>query len=159
MMKVATIFGFFALTCVLVIGASQPSSAALSRLAFERADQSLLVKIKKNKKNDDDHDDDNHGANKNKKDDTGLSECTIQQPGGGGGCKGGFKQVCEKLKDGKKCCGCVPDKNSKATQSDNGTPDATPKCNILTGDYCNPKTTTPDATPKCNILTGDYCNP
>ena len=36
----------------------------------------------------------------------------------GGGCKGGFKYVCEKLKSGKKCCGCVADKNAKAGAGD-----------------------------------------
>ena len=64
---------------------------------------SPLISVKKNKKHDDD------GA--------GLSECTIQQPGGGGGCKAGFKRVCEKMKSGDKCCGCVPDKGTSAGQS------------------------------------------
>jgi hypothetical protein len=44
---------------------------------------------------------------------TGLSECTIQGENSGGGCKTGFNRVCETLKSGKKCCGCVPDKNAK----------------------------------------------
>ncbi len=44
-----------------------------------------------------------------------LTECTIQQPGGGGGCTVGLKRVCQKLKNGNKCCGCVPDKNAKAS--------------------------------------------
>jgi hypothetical protein len=61
----------------------------------------------------DDDDDDHHGKHsKDKKTGSGLSECTIQQPGSGGGCKNG-KWVCEKLKSGKKCCGCVSDPNSK----------------------------------------------
>jgi hypothetical protein len=62
-----------------------------------------------------DDEDDNHKHKKNAKD-TGdeLTECTIQQPGGGGGCTTGFKRVCQKLKSGKKCCGCVPDKNAQA---------------------------------------------
>jgi hypothetical protein len=55
-----------------------------------------------------------HGKDKDtKKDRPELTECTIQQPGGGGGCKTGFKRVCEKLKSGKKCCGCVPDKSAQ----------------------------------------------
>lgn len=55
-----------------------------------------------------------HGKGKDKKDDKPeLTECTIQQPGGGGGCKGGFKRVCEKMKSGKKCCGCVPDESAQ----------------------------------------------
>ena len=64
---------------------------------------SPLISVKKNKKHGDD------GA--------GLSECTIQQPGSGGGCKAGFKRVCEKMKSGDKCCGCVPDKGTSAGQS------------------------------------------
>jgi hypothetical protein len=73
----------------------------------------------KGKHNDDDNDqqgngdDHHHGKKKNNDDDTGLSECTIQGPNSGGGCKGGFKYVCEKLKNGKKCCGCVADKSAK----------------------------------------------
>jgi hypothetical protein len=62
-------------------------------------------------------DDDHHGKHSKGKGttgkDSGLGECTIQQPGSGGGCKTGFKRVCEKLKSGKKCCGCVPDPKSK----------------------------------------------
>lgn len=64
---------------------------------------SPLMSVKKKKKNEDDG--------------SGLSECTIQQPGGGGGCKSGFKRVCEKMKSGDKCCGCVPDKGTSAGQS------------------------------------------
>ncbi len=64
---------------------------------------SPLMSVKKKKKNEDD------GA--------GLTECTIQQPGSGGGCKAGFKRVCEKMKSGNKCCGCVPDKATSAGQS------------------------------------------
>ena len=52
------------------------------------------------------------GKDKDKnKDRPELTECTIQQPGSGGGCKTGLKWVCEKMKSGKKCCGCVPDKS------------------------------------------------
>ena len=76
---------------------------------------SPVLSVKKNKNDDDDDDDNDHHGNddhhnkkkKNTNDDTGLSECTIQGPSSGGGCKGGFKRVCEKLKSGKKCCGCV----------------------------------------------------
>jgi hypothetical protein len=62
-----------------------------------------------------DNDEDNH-KHKKKTKDTGdeLTECTIQQGPGGGGCVTGFKHVCEKLKNGKKCCGCVPDKSAQA---------------------------------------------
>lgn len=73
-------------------------------------------------RNDDDQqgNDDEHHHKKKKKnndDDTGLSECTIQGANSGGGCKGGLKYVCEKLKSGKKCCGCVVDKNAKPTNT------------------------------------------
>ena len=47
-----------------------------------------------------------------KKDKPELTECTIQGPNSGGGCKTGFKWVCEKMKSGKKCCGCVADKTA-----------------------------------------------
>jgi hypothetical protein len=78
-----------------------------------------------------------HHHNKNKDADA-LTECTIQQPGGGGGCKAGFKRVCQKLKNGDKCCGCVPDKDAKTTtpESDQGskgtttTTDTTSKSNL-----------------------------
>ena len=66
---------------------------------------------------DDDDDDDDHKSKKKtkgKQEESGLSNCTIQEPGGGGGCKTGFKRVCEKMKSGKKCCGCVPEKNAPA---------------------------------------------
>lgn len=56
---------------------------------------------------------DNKEKKKKKKDDAeALTECTIQQGSGGGGCGAGLKRVCEKLKSGKKCCGCVPDKSA-----------------------------------------------
>ena len=62
---------------------------------------SPVVSIKKHK----------NDNKKNNDGDAGLSECTIIQPGGGGGCKTGLKWVCEKMKSGNKCCGCVPDKS------------------------------------------------
>jgi hypothetical protein len=73
----------------------------------------------KHKDDDDDQqgdDDNHHKKKKNTDDETGLSECTIQGPNSGGGCKGGFKYVCEKMKSGKKCCGCVVDKNAKKAE-------------------------------------------
>ena len=102
--------------------------------------------------NDDDDDqngdNDDHHKKKNSDDSSGLETCTIQQPGGGGGCKSGFKRVCEKLKNGKKCCGCVPDKSAK----DNGKPKGDQ------GSTGTNTTTTPAGTPKCDVLWGDYCN-
>jgi hypothetical protein len=67
---------------------------------------------KKRKVKEGDHDDDDRGKGK-KGDDVEVTERTIQEPGGGGGCKAGFKRVCEKMKSGKKCCGCVPDKSAQ----------------------------------------------
>ena len=51
---------------------------------------------------------------KDKKEKPELSECTIQGPNSGGGCKTGFTRVCEKMKSGKQCCGCVADKTAPA---------------------------------------------
>jgi hypothetical protein len=83
----------------------------------KKVDGKLVGDCKKNGKkhrDDDDDDDDHHKKGKGKgkgKQDTGLSECTIQTPNSGGGCKTGFKRVCEKMKSGKQCCGCVADKS------------------------------------------------
>ncbi len=62
--------------------------------------------------------DDKKSKKKNHDKDSGLSECTIVGAGGGGGCKSGFDWKCEKLKSGKKCCGCVA---AKGTGPQNGT--------------------------------------
>lgn len=61
---------------------------------------------------------DNH--HKKNKDSAALTECTIQSSGSGGGCKGGFKRVCQKLKNGDKCCGCVADKNAEPAKTTGG---------------------------------------
>ena len=91
---------------------------------------------------------DHHNKNK---DSDALTQCTIESSGGGGGCVSGLKRVCQKLKNGDKCCGCVPDKNAKAsqpgkvtTESDQGSKDA--------------KTTTAPSTANTNqnVLWGDY---
>ena len=81
--------------------------------------QLVCGKSGKNKNSDKDNDDeaDEHeNSKKHKKhqdadtdSDEGLTQCSIQESSGGGGCVVGFKHVCEKLKNGKKCCGCVPD--------------------------------------------------
>jgi hypothetical protein len=64
------------------------------------------------------------GANadhhKKNKDSDALTECTIESSGGGGGCTVGFKRVCQKLKNGNKCCGCVPDKSAKGDGTTQG---------------------------------------
>jgi hypothetical protein len=76
-----------------------------------------------NQKHMQDDEGDNHKHKKNAKDtDSELTECTIQQGPGGGGCVKGFKHVCQKLKSGKKCCGCVPDKNAQAPANAPETP-------------------------------------
>jgi hypothetical protein len=68
------------------------------------------LQVKKQKKH---HD----GQSQN---DSGLTECTVVQSGGGGGCKTGFKYVCEKLKSGNKCCGCVAYNNAKQAPAQGG---------------------------------------
>lgn len=77
---------------------SSPGNVYLSHAVTD-----LLVEVK-NKKNN------NKGSDN--QDNAALSECTIIQPGGGGGCTAPLKWVCEKMKGGKKCCGCVGDKNA-----------------------------------------------
>jgi hypothetical protein len=79
-------------------------------------------KSKKMNSDNDGSDDHDNSKKKNKHNDEdtgsddGLTQCSIQESSGGGGCVVGFKHVCEKLKNGKKCCGCVPDKNAQAAQ-------------------------------------------
>jgi hypothetical protein len=107
----------FAKACCLCVAmalilalSGAPTHAGLSTncVAADRSDTSLLLQVKKQKKHKD-------GQSQN---DSGLTECTVVQPGGGGGCKGGFKWVCEKMKSGNKCCGCVANKGSQAAGDD-----------------------------------------
>lgn len=116
-----------------------------------------LVCGNKQSNNGDDNDQGNQKKkNKHKADDTGgesgLTQCTIQSPLGGSGCSVGSKQVCEKLKNGKKCCGCVPDKNASGTKSSTGaeTPATTP---APTKFCCSAKMTAPGDGP--NTVRGD----
>ena len=89
------------------------ANSSLSIVYLSHPVTGLLIQVK-HKKN----------QNEGSEDDSGLSECTIQQQGGGGGCTVGFKRVCEKMKSGEKCCGCVVDKSAKGkTQT---TPTTTP---------------------------------
>ncbi len=82
------------------------------------------IKNHGNKNDDDDDDGEKPKKSKSKsKKDTGLTECTIQGPNSGGGCKTGFKRVCEKLKSGKKCCGCVADANAKPAEQEPAEPE------------------------------------
>jgi len=91
-------------------------------VAADGSDTSLLLQVKKQKKHKD-------GQSQN---DSGLTECTIQEPGSGGGCKAGLKWVCEKMKSGNKCCGCVADKNVKQAPAGQGGENHD---NVLWGDY------------------------
>ena len=105
--KVCCLYGAIALILAL---SGAPAHAGLSTncVAADRNDTSLLLQVKKQKKHKD-------GQSQN---DTGLTECTIVQPAGGGGCKTGFKYVCDKIKSGNKCCGCAPNKGSQAAEGD-----------------------------------------
>lgn len=125
----------------LVLGfGGRPSQAGWSDAdsSLTKGTFSPVILVKKNKNHDDDDDDDNHhgkGKKKNTDGDTSdLSECTIQGPNSGGGCKGGFKYVCEKMKSGKKCCGCVADKNAKSQQAP-AQAGQKGEDNVLWGDY------------------------
>ena len=70
---------------------------------------------------------------KKNKDADALTECTIQGSSGGGGCVAGLKRVCQKLENGNKCCGCVPDKNAKASASGDATTKASQSQNTTNG--------------------------
>ena len=59
------------------------------------------------------HADADHHKKKNKDSGAELTQCTIVGPHDAFSCSG-QKPVCQKLKNGKKCCGCVPDKNAQA---------------------------------------------
>jgi hypothetical protein len=136
-------------TIALILAFSvAPAGAFLSTngVAADRSDTSLLLQVKKQKKH---HD----GQSQN---DSGLTECTIVQPGGGGGCKTGLKWVCEKMNNGNKCCGCVADQNA-AKQAPAG--QSGDNNDVLWGDY---KQTKPQQAPaqggedQDNVLWGDY---
>ena len=104
-----------------------------------------------NQKHMQDDEGDNHKHKKSAKDtDSELTECTIQQGPGGGGCVKGFKHVCQKLKSGKKCCGCVPDKNAEAPAGGAGSAPVVVRvcCNAnLTGPGNGPEICSTDETP------------
>ena len=106
---------------VVLVISGRPTQAAWSDAGFTRAHgaSSLIVSIKKkhkHKDNDNDANGDHHNHKKAEDNDDGLTQCSIQAPSGGKGCVAPFKLVCEKMESGKKCCGCVPDKNAKVTQ-------------------------------------------
>jgi hypothetical protein len=124
---VKTLFAIagFALSVVLIAGAgfalpralSVERSPAVERVGFGCNFINGKLVCGKSESSDDADDADDEGNQKHKKkakDGDELTECTIQQGPGGGGCVKGFRHVCEKLKSGKKCCGCVPDKNAQA---------------------------------------------
>ena len=66
------------------------------------------------------HADADHHKKKNKDSAAELTQCTIVGPNDAFSCSG-QKRVCQKLKNGKKCCGCVADENAKASQPDKTT--------------------------------------
>ena len=92
---------------------SSPGSVYLSHPV---TDLLVEVKHKKHKNNSDGNQDDAGNNSDGNQDDAGLSSCTIELSGGGGGCGGGLKRVCKTI-GGKKCCGCVPDKNAKPVEA------------------------------------------
>jgi hypothetical protein len=59
------------------------------------------------------HADADHHKKKNKDNDAQLEQCTIVKSGGMG-CVAPQKLVCQKMKNGQKCCGCVGEKAAKA---------------------------------------------
>ena len=85
-----------ALAFFFVGGLSQAGWSGLGLTSAHDA-SSLVISVKKHKHQDDDADDD----------DNGLEQCTIQKPKSGMGCVAPAKLVCQKMKNGKKCCGCV----------------------------------------------------
>ncbi|HZP07738.1 hypothetical protein [Methyloceanibacter sp.] len=69
------------------------------------------------------HADADHHKKKNKDNDAQLEQCTIVKSGGMG-CVAPQKLLCQKMKNGKKCCGCVGEKNAKEAPKE--TPKDTP---------------------------------
>ena len=113
--RICLVISICALAFFLGAGLSRAGWSTLGLTSAPNA-SSLVISIKKNKNQDDDDDNDDdhhHGKKKHNDEDTGLEQCTIQSSKGGGGCTAPLKYVCEKLKNGKKCCGCVGDKNAK----------------------------------------------
>ena len=109
--------------CVVLLAlaySGRVAEAGLSTncVAADGSTTSLLVQVKDKKGNKKKHGDHHNGGQSH--DDSGLTECTIQGAGGGGGCKTGFNYKCEKMKSGKKCCGCVADKNAKQAPAQAG---------------------------------------
>ncbi len=101
MKQLAIAFAAILSCCFPSLGFTANSSPGSVYLSGPVADLFVEVKNKQNKNK--------GGVNQ---DDTALSECTIIQPGGGGGCTVGLKWVCQTMKSGNKCCGCVVDKNA-----------------------------------------------
>jgi hypothetical protein len=62
------------------------------------------------------HADADHHKKKNKDNGAQLEQCTIVKSGGMG-CVAPQKLVCQKMKNGQKCCGCVGDKPSGAAKT------------------------------------------
>ncbi len=96
------------------------------------------------------HADADHHQKKNKDNGGKLTQCTIVSDKGGMGCVAPQKLVCQKMENGKKCCGCVPDKNAQAPAGGTGPAPAVVQicCNAnLTGPGNGPKICSTDNTP------------
>ena len=159
-MKMLFAIAGFALSVALIAeaGFALPRASSVERSqAVERVGfgcnfiDGKLVCGKSESSDDADDDSGDHPKKKKAKDtDSELTECTIQQGPGGGGCVKGFKHVCEKLKSGKKCCGCVPDKNAQAPAGGAGPAPAVVRvcCDAnLTGPGSGPVLCSDDDTP------------
>jgi hypothetical protein len=98
MWKIALIFGSSVLTCLLILGAYPTSSGALSRaLGLQTADQSLLVKIKKNKNSGNIWEGNNH---------CGAGETDLETPNKYKACcepAGGFQTAPKAPTEAKEC--------------------------------------------------------
>lgn len=86
-------------------GLSQAGWSGLGLTSAHDASSPVISIKKKHKHQDDDDDDANN-------DDNGLEQCTIVKSGGMG-CVAPQKLVCQKMKNGQKCCGCVGEKAAK----------------------------------------------
>jgi hypothetical protein len=100
--RICLVLSVCAIAFFLGRGLSQAGWSGLS-LTSARDASSPVISVKKKKH----HDDDNA--------DNGLEQCTIVSKGGGMGCVAPQKLVCQKMKNGQKCCGCVGDKPTPTT--------------------------------------------
>jgi hypothetical protein len=102
-----------AIALVLVFGDGVAGVGLNTSYVTNGNEPSLVLQIKDKKKK--------HKDSQNGDDGSELTTCTIQSAGGGGGCKTGFNYKCEKMKSGKKCCGCVAAKGTDTSATPKGT--------------------------------------